>query len=197
MLDPVQEPRLDTRRSSPVEPALLRLFQAGDRDVFRRLVGPEIPRLRAFGIRLCGRPDLADDLCQEVLLKAFRGCGSFRGEGSLRSWLFRIAARLAHEPRRFSGEEPALVQEGSNPVVIAPDPGPLETATGREFQARLELVLHELPSRQSAAMHLRAVEGFDYERIGTVLGCSNGAARMLVLEARRKLMSTFGKELES
>ncbi|MEO0478464.1 MAG: RNA polymerase sigma factor [Planctomycetota bacterium] len=176
---------------------MLRLFQAGDRDVFRRLVGPEIPRLRAFGIRLCGRPDLADDLCQEVLLKAFRGCGSFRGEGSLRSWLFRIAARLAHDPRRFSGEEPALVQEGSNPVVIAPDPGPLETATGREFQARLELVLHELPFRQSAAMHLRAVEGFDYERIGTVLGCSNGAARMLVLEARRRLMSTFGKELES
>ena len=56
--------------------------------------------------------------------------------------------------------------------------------------------MERLTLRQRTALHLRAVEGLDYEAIGAVLTCSAVAARMHVLEARRKVMARLQEHLE-
>ena len=85
-----------------------------------------------------------------------------------------------------------------NPADI-PDtyaPPPEHASLARELGARLEEAMERLPPRQRTALHLRAVEGLDYEAIGAVLSCTAVAARMHVLEARRKVMARLGDHLE-
>lgn len=188
----LQERRPDSSRAG-VQPATLDAFRDGDRRAFRTLIEPELGRLRAFARRLSGRADAADDLVQEVLLRAFRSCHTFRGEGSVRSWLFRIAARLGSEPQRYLGRESGASLDAEAEFESSHG-APVSYAREREVEAKLEVELDALPERQRAALHLRATEGLDYQRIAQVLGCSNGAARMLVLEARKSLMRRLPKE---
>src|SRR5690606_24796508 len=122
------------------------------------------------------------------------GLAEFRGDASLRTWLLRIVARLASEPRRFGRRAEQRPLDFELPDRVGP--APIEAAIGRELSDRLEEAIERLPPRQRSALHLRAAEGFDYERIAAVLDCTRGAARMLVLEARRKVMARMGRFLE-
>ena len=69
-------------------------------------------------------------------------------------------------------------------------------AIARELQDRLDEAMERLTLRQRTALHLRAVEGMDYEAIGGVLSCTAVAARMHVLAARRKVMARLQEHLE-
>ncbi len=119
---------------------------------------------------------------------------SFRGEASFRTWLFRILVRLAAAPARRRRPEPSGSMEVDVPAGVGQEPD--ELALGRELRDRLDEAMERLPVRQRTALHLRAAEGFGYEKIGRVLECSPGAARMLVLEARRKILERLGGYLE-
>ena len=61
---------------------------------------------------------------------------------------------------------------------------------------RIEEAMERLTNRQRTALHLRAAEGMDYAAISTVLGCSSPAARMHVLEARRKILDRVKEHLD-
>ena len=123
-----------------------------------------------------------------------RGLPGFRGDASLRTWLFRIVMRLAAEPARPARRSGAVALDPEIPDTIGPAPD--AAVLGRELRDRLEEAMERLPTRQRSALHLRAAEGLDYERIGRVLECSAGAARMLVLEARRRIIARMGGYLD-
>lgn len=169
-------------------------FRAGHTERFQALVGPHLGAMQALARRVVGDRHWAEDLVQETLVRALRGLVAFRGEASLRTWLFRILIRLANEPGRWRRSERA-------PVVAAADipdalgPTPDQPAIGRELDDRLAEALERLTARQRTALHLRAVEGMDYRAIAATLGCGESAARMLVLEARRKVMARIGGHL--
>lgn len=175
--------------------ARLRTARAGDRDAFSVLVGPEVPALHALARRLTGDPHWADDLTQEALLRAFLALPKFRAECSLSTWLFRILVRLASEPRRWKKTERASSLADLE-VPARLDTDAIVHAEGRELEDRVAEAMERLPLRQRAALHLRAAEGFDYPAIAGVLLCSPGAARMLVLEARKKLGARLRRHLE-
>ena len=67
----------------------------------------------------------------------------------------------------------------------------------RELQDRLDEAMERLTHRQRTALHLRAVEGMDYATISGVLNCSTTAARMHVLEARRKVLARLKEHIDS
>ena len=71
-----------------------------------------------------------------------------------------------------------------------------QDAIARELQDRIEEAMERLTNRQRTALHLRAAEGMDYAAISTVLGCSSPAARMHVLEARRKILDRVKEHLD-
>ena len=177
-----------------LERELLDRFRAGDRSAFQSLVRPHLGSLMALGRRLAGDAHWGEDLTQETLVRAFRGLDGFRAEGSFRTWLFRIQVRLASEPQRWRRSERAVPTEGLD----VPDhlgEGPEQPAITRELRDRLEEAMERLPARQRAALHLRAHEGLGYTAIGGAMACSPGAARMLVLEARRRVMARMGRFL--
>ncbi len=85
--------------------ALIDAVLAGDRDLFALLVERETPAVYRACLRILGqRPD-AEDVTQECFITAFRSMRSYRGEGSLRAWLLRIATRLSF--RRLAQRRPS------------------------------------------------------------------------------------------
>ncbi|MCA8941668.1 MAG: RNA polymerase sigma factor [Planctomycetes bacterium] len=184
-----------TCRLSDVEVALLARFRAGEReDSFQELVRGQLGPLIALARRVTGDSAWADDLVQEALVRAYRGLDAFRGESSLRTWLFRILVRLSKEPSRWQRSEPAAPLSVEVPDVLGIDPH--DELVERELRDRLEEALERLTPRQRAAFHLRAVEGMDYRAIGAALDCTPVAARMLVLGARKKVMARMERHLE-
>jgi RNA polymerase sigma-70 factor (ECF subfamily) len=101
----------------------------------------------------------AADLTQEVFVKVFRGVGSFHGESSLRTWIYRIALREASNQRRWWTRhrqaeipiEQEMVESGSGqPVLLKemlvdPAESPYELAAHEENRARVEAALSQVP----------------------------------------------------
>jgi len=84
--------------------ALINAVLGGDREAFGVLVDRETTSVYRTCLRILGRPHDAEDVTQESFVAAFRAIGSFRGEGSLRGWLLRIATRQSF--RRLSQRRP-------------------------------------------------------------------------------------------
>ena len=98
------DPRVSRRRSKPLNPAEregLRSFRAGDHKAFQDLVRTHLQGLLALAGRQARDAPWAEDLVQEVLVRAYGGLGAFRGDSTLRTWLFRILVRLASKPQRW------------------------------------------------------------------------------------------------
>jgi RNA polymerase sigma-70 factor (ECF subfamily) len=148
----------------------------------------------ALARRHCRDLHWAEDLVQETLVRAFRGLAAFRGDSALRTWLFRILLRLAAEPSRWRFDQRA-VQLPATDVPDTYDAAPSTGAIVNELAHRLDAAMERLPPRQRTALHLRAVEGMDYAGIAAVLDSSQPAARMLVLEARRKVLERLREHL--
>lgn len=168
--------------------------QAGDPSAFQPLLRPHLAALLALAKRHCRDPHWAEDLVQETLVRAFRGLPAFRGDSALRTWLFRILVRLAAEPERWHRSQPTVSLHDLD-VPGHVDQNVEHAAMARELQDRLDEAMERLTLRQRTALHLRAVEGLDYESIGSVLACTAVAARMHVLAARRKVMARLGDHL--
>lgn len=149
---------------------------------FKRELTAVIPHLRAFARGLCGRPDLADDLVQEALLKAWAAQDRFEPGTSIRAWTFVILrnAYLTDMRRnRFRGEYDETVAER---VLVAPagQEGPLHLAD-------MHRALLTLPPERREALLLVGAGGFSYEEAAQICGCAVGTIKSRVGRARAAL----------
>ncbi|MFZ9395722.1 MAG: sigma-70 family RNA polymerase sigma factor [Erythrobacter sp.] len=152
------------------------------RDGFKRELTAVIPHLRAFARGLCGRPDMADDLVQETLLKAWAAQDRFEPGTSMRAWTFVILrnAYLTDMRRnRFRGEYDETVAER---ILTAP--------AGQEqpiHLADLQRALQTLPAERREALLLVGAGGFSYEEAAAICGCAVGTIKSRVGRARAAL----------
>jgi RNA polymerase sigma-70 factor (ECF subfamily) len=151
------------------------------RDFKRELTGV-VPHLRAFARGLCGRPDVADDLVQETLLKAWAAQARFEPGTSMRAWTFVILrnAYLTDMRRnRFRGEYDESVAER---ILTAP--------AGQEEPIHLSdmhRALLTLPPERREALLLVGAGGFSYEEAAEICGCAVGTIKSRVGRARAAL----------
>ncbi len=157
---------------------------AEDAAAFKRELEGVIPHLRAFARGLCGRPDMADDLVQEALMKAWAAQERFEPGTSMRAWTFVILrnAYLTDMRRnRFRGEYDDKVAER---ILTAP-PGqedPLHLSD-------MHRALLTLPSERREALLLVGAGGFSYEEAAEICGCAIGTIKSRVGRARAALNS--------
>lgn len=146
--------------------------------------------------RLASRPEDASDVVQEVFLKVFRNIGAFRGESSLRTWIYRIAVNEARNHRRWfsrhAGHEVCLdadTGEGKSYEQILPDVrrSPYENALDQETQALIEEALNHLKPQFRAAVVLRDIEELSYDEIAAILQVSLGTVKSRILRGREAL----------
>ena len=149
---------------------------------FKRELTGVIPHLRAFARGLCGRPDLADDLVQETMLKAWAAQERFEPGTSLRAWTFVILrnAYLTDMRRnRFRADYDETVAER---ILVAP-PG----QEGPMHLADLHRALLTLPPERREALLLVGAGGFSYEEAAEICECAVGTIKSRVGRARATL----------
>ena len=160
-----------------------------------------------FGIvsRLADDPADSADVVQEVFLKVFRNIGSFRGDSSLKTWIYRIAVNEARNHRRWFGRhrgkevglEPAAPEEFSHGDWLPADaPNPYEITLDHEVQELMEQAFERISPSYRAALVLREVEELSYEEIAEVLEISVGTVKSRILRGRESLRKQLALLLE-
>jgi len=164
--------------------------QAGDVEAFETIYRQHASRLYTLACRMAGSPEDGEDLLQEIFLQAYRKLGSFKGDATLGTWLYRLALNHCLDyvrSRRAKMNKLTSAIEGE----IACEP-----AARRETPiARLDLerAVERLPEGCREAFVLHDVEGFDHKEVGRLLGIAEGTSKSQVFKARMKLRALLGK----
>jgi RNA polymerase sigma-70 factor (ECF subfamily) len=184
--------RSSTGRETEAE--LIEAAQAGDMAAFEDLVMAHADRLFAVLLRMTGNRDEAGDLAQEVLLRAWRGIGGFRGGSSFFTWLYRIAMNEATRSRQRAARRPPSVPLGTPaldvPAPARDEPGP--QAEQRELRGALARALASLPPGDRAAIVLRDIEGLSTREAAEITGVSQAAFKSRLHQARLKVRAAVG-----
>lgn len=158
-----------------------------------------------LALRLLGDPSEASDVVQEVFLKVFRNVGGFRGQSSLKTWVYRITVNEAHNARRwFFRHRRSEVELDSDPretrglKETIPDGSrsPFETACDSEQHAFIEAALARINPVFREAVILRDISDLSYDEIAEVLGVSLGTVKSRILRGREALREELAGTLQ-
>ena len=161
--------------------------QHGDAAAFEEVYRAHAGRLYNLVFRMAGSAHDAEDLLQEIFLHAHRKLGSFRGESSLGTWLYRLAVNhcldvLRSRQAKMTRVTESLDEEGAaEPAATSPT---VPTAVSR---LDVERAIARLPAGCRTAFVLHDVEGFEHNEIAKLLGVSEGTSKSQVHKARMKL----------
>jgi RNA polymerase sigma-70 factor (ECF subfamily) len=163
-------------------------IRAGDGPAFEQLYKQHSTRLYNLASRMMGGRGDADDLLQDIFLLVYRKLGSFRGESSLGTWLYRLAMNhcldvLRNRQTRMGQHTDSLDEPDATPVA---SPVPVVGAVSR---IDLERAIATLPPACRAAFLLHDVEGFGHQEVGGILGISEGTSKSQVHKARMRIRS--------
>jgi RNA polymerase sigma-70 factor (ECF subfamily) len=171
----------DDRRA--VERRLVKAAQNGDLLAFERLYRENERKVFALSLRLTSDAALAEELTQEVFVRAWRKLPSFRGDSAFSSWLYPMTVNVALSERRSRRRRDARIVATEDPVLLEPTP----RAPRPEMGFDLERALGTLPAGARRVFVLHDVEGRTHEEIATLLGLAPGTSKAQLHRARRLL----------
>ncbi|MBE3580931.1 MAG: sigma-70 family RNA polymerase sigma factor [Thermoanaerobacteraceae bacterium] len=163
---------------------------------FERLIIAYQDRVYALSYQLTGNHADAQDLAQEVFVRAYLNLEKFRYEADFGTWLHRITVNVYLNSRRrskrdniaYSLDEPLETEEGEvTRELAATDGDPQELLDEKERRRCLRLALEELSPEYRAVLVLREFQGLSYEEIAHALGCSLGTVKSRLNRARQAL----------
>ena len=167
--------------------------QRGEREAF----DPLVERYQRDIYRICYRyvndPQDANDMAQEVFLKAYKAIGRFRGDSSFSTWLYRIAVNTClnfRSTRRPEGEELSdAVADGRR--------GALDLLEQEERADRVRAAVSRLPEKQRATLILKIYHELTHEEVAGIVGASVGTVKANLFHAlgnlRKMLQAEAGK----
>lgn len=176
------------------EAALIQRCAVGDESAFAELVAEHQRMVVQLAVNLLSDREEAMDLSQEVFLRVFRTIHCFRGQSSLRTWIYRIAVNQARNRHRFWRRRHRADQvsldahvathgDFQSTAAFAPD----RMLAQKELAARLQQALDALPFDQRTAIVLREIDGLSYEEIAFSLGVAIGTVKSRLTRARQTL----------
>jgi len=171
----------------------------GDIGSFEQIVLMYQDKVYSLSLKLTGSAQDAEDLAQEVFVKAYRHITSFRGDSDFGTWLHRIALNTWLNQKRkkqpsmaFSLDEPIHSDDGEIKREI-PDLSQEPEGVLLSFQMseKLQRAVEGLPKDQKATLLLREVEEYTYEEIARMMDCSVGTVKSRLARARNALRISF------
>ena len=162
-------------------------LRAGDRRAFEDLVRTQQHRVYGLALRMLGNAAEAQDVAQEVFIRAHRGLAEFRGDAQISTWLYTIASRLCLN--RLAGSERRLARHGEEALAKLADtgPGPDQALERGELEEALHRAIADLGEERRVVVVLRDVEGLAYEEIAEILELPVGTVRSRLHRARLDL----------
>lgn len=182
------------------EQRLALLASRGDRDAFRKIVEDNKKKIFYLAYDLTGSTQDAEDLSQEVFIKAYRSIDKFRGDASLSSWLYRITVNAFLDIKRKKSYN-AEKQQDALDEGLASDPvfeqssanrDPEKHAESKQIQMHIDQALEHLSPRERTVFIMRHYQGQSGKEIGASLGISTGTVKSLMSRALNKLQKVLG-----
>lgn len=181
-----------------VDQAFIERLKAGDPEAFEILAERYTGEIYRLVLRLSRDVEEAEDLTQEVFLKAVRGIGSFRGDSEIRTWLYRIALNATRSKARWwnrRGKDKTVSIEstiGSGETTIGEAlasavENPEQILLRKEREAMLHGALGEIAANYREAVILCDLQGLKYEEIAELLGTNVGTVKSRIARGREEL----------
>jgi RNA polymerase sigma-70 factor (ECF subfamily) len=173
----------DARRAADAaDQALIARWLAGDERAATELVDRHADALARFAASMGERTDV-EELVQDTLVRAFGSLDAFRGDSSLRTWLFTIERRLMLDRRRSERRRPerVSVEEGDAVTEFTA----LDGMVADEARVEVLAAVAALSPLQREVFTLRVTEGLSYKEIAEIVGSTEGAARVHYHHAMR------------
>ncbi len=191
------------------EAALVSALQAGLDEAFSQLIAQYSGPLYSLLLRSLADPADAADVTQDVFIKVFRSIGSFHGNSSLKTWIYRIAMHEASNSRRWwmrhkraeiTIDEPIAEDDGGLNFSLADTladgrESPFESARQAQLRATVESALREVPESFRTVVILREVEGMAYDEIAEILGIHMGTVKSRLMRGRAALRTLLEERL--
>jgi RNA polymerase sigma-70 factor (ECF subfamily) len=166
------------------EEDLLRRAQGGDREAFELLAQLHARTMYRMAYRMMNSAELAEDVTQESLLKAFQNISSFRGESKFSSWLIQIVLNTSRNMlRTFSRRNESDISD----EIIPSEHLDYQRVEGEQSLSILRAAIEALPPRQKLALELRLFEELSFKEIATAMDCPFDTAKANFRHALMKI----------
>jgi RNA polymerase sigma-70 factor (ECF subfamily) len=173
------------------ENQIVKLAQQGDQEAFSMLVRAYQNKVFGLAVNSVHNRETADDLAQEIFLKAYLSLPRFRFESEFGTWLYQIAINHIRDYlRKHKKEERDLRLEDIPEPGLPEEEVSLRMAEKQEEKrqkALLKQKLEEMPEKYRLILSLRDIQGLSYEEIGKILKLSPGTVDSRLYRARRLL----------
>jgi RNA polymerase sigma-70 factor, ECF subfamily len=179
-------------------------LQANEDAAYDELVRVYHASIFHVAFRMLGDSSDAADAVQEIFLKVFRNVQRFRGDSSLKTWIYRIAFseilnRLRWWKRRFRSSTVSLDDDrqgnGHYIHLAASNPSPLQALESKERESAIQQALTKLSGEHRSIVILRDIEGFSYSEIADILGISVGTVKSRLARARADMKKSLARYL--
>ncbi len=170
---------------------LIHKARGGSPNAFRELFETHVNRIYAVCLRYSQDPDMADELTQEVFIKAWEKLDTFKFESKFSSWLYSIATNqfLMHKrsEKRFAERIDRLgeIQTRNNPL--------LKPSVSNDYSIDVENALAKLPAQARLAFVLHDIEGYKHHEISEIMNIEVGTSKAHLHRARKMLREELSK----
>lgn len=198
MTDPEPKPGNTPLAELPDGELVLRT-QRGDDLAFEELVKRYQGKLYAAVYNMTSNRHDAEDVVQNVFIKAYTALKDFRGGSTFYTWIYRSAINRAINLLRSRGRRQTVslddidagAERDKTYVELVSKESPVKDADGKEFQIRLNKALMKLSERHRTVVVLHDIQGIEYEELARMLECSPGTIRSRLFYARQKLQKAL------
>ena len=162
--------------------------KSGNTIAFHKLVSYHDERIMTLALQLTRDKQDAEDLYQEIFMKAYKAIGSFRLESEFFTWLYRITVNSFYDLQRKASriqKQESLAPEKDSTHDIADDSIP--SAEKEEIQHAITNALNHLPTQQKTAFVMKHYEGLKIREIAKIMDLSDGTVKRYLFRAMEKL----------
>src|SRR3954470_13808212 len=168
------------------------LAAAGDRRAFERLYRQNVSRVFSLCARMVGDRTRAEELTQDVFVRAWNKLHLFRGESSFSTWLHRMAVNLVLNARKSDGRMRSRFESSEDDAGLDTMPMRVNTVGAGEI-LDIEAAIAKLPPGARRVFVLHDVEGYKHDEIAEQLGVTTGATKAQLHRARLLLRESLNR----
>ena len=200
-VDPASGGEAAPEEEGPADSELVLKAQQGDIHAFDQLVERYHGKIYGLTYNMCSNREDAEDLVQEIFVKAFQALPRFRGKSSFYTWLYRIAVNKTINYRKKRNRKRALSLDAFDQEIKTDDVyhdltskgSPLRNISLSELQIKLNEALQNLSEKHRTVVVLHDMQGVPHEEIAKMVGASVGTIRSRLFYARRQMQTELSE----
>ncbi len=177
------------------EEMLIKRAQNGDNDAFNHLMDDYFKKIYNIAFRMADNADDAADMTQEIMLKLFKNISSFSGNSKFSTWVYRVATNTCLDElkklkrhKNYSIDKDIETDDGDFSYEVEDtSPVPETLAEQKELKTIVASAIGMLNPDHKAVLVLRDIQGFSYDEIARIVGCTEGTVKSRISRARAQL----------